>query len=496
MKEDCRMQITEGKMESKSLGRRLSRLRRWEESAATCYPLPATWSASRLIWAILVAGGLATVAHAFPIQRDTLGNGLALLTSEDHHIPIVDLQFTVRAGSAADPAGQDGLANLVSTLLTRGTTTRSATELNRQIEFVGGQLSSAADFDHTTVSINVLAKDLDLALNLLADMALNPAFNDTEVTRARSEIIGQIQQQADDPDVILENTFEHELFGSHPYGHPSIGYDSTVAKLTRAQVLDFYRTWFVPGNCYICAAGDFDTKALKQELTARFGNWNSGPGTRPAIPSVPTPETIPAITEPIGIVINRPEMNQAHVYLGYVGIREGAPDVFSCRLMNYVLGASAFGSRIGDAIRQKRGLAYDARSYFDRRLLTGPFVASTETRTESTQATLTLMVEQLKLMRDSGVTAKELQRAKDYYLGSFPLQYKSTSDRLGALDRIELFHLGLDYLDKYAANVNQVTVADALKAAREHIFPDNYLLVIVGNLTQKDVSLPGLRWEQ
>ena len=245
----------------------------------------------------------------------------------------------------------------------------------------------------------------------------------------------------------------------------------------------------MPNNCYVCAVGDFNAADLKARLAKAFGAWARAPITPIVVPE------IPAIAAPQGIVINRPEMNQAHIYLGHVGIREGAPDVFACRLTNFILGASAFSSRIGNAVRQERGLAYDARSYFDRRLLGGAFIASTETRTESTQATLNLILKQLTDIRAKGLSDKELERARDYYLGSFPLQYESTGDRLGALDRIELCHLGLDYLDTYAANVKKVTTADVLKAAQDHIFPNHYLLVIAGNLTPRDVNLPGLVWK-
>lgn len=437
-----------------------------------------------VVFALVTAG----TARAFPIRSDTLKNGLVMLTSEDHHLPMLQLRMCIRAGSAADPQGQEGLANFVATLLTRGTQTRSAQMLNKQIEFVGGQMWAYADYDHTVVNIRVLARDLPLALDLLTDMVLRPAFSDSEVTRARQEIRGEIKQQQDNPWSVSGNAFGHDLFGASPYGHPVIGYDSTVAQLSRAEIAAFHKTWFVPNNCYFCAAGDFSADSLKAGLEHRLAGWTASP-----VPLVKMPELSP-ITGLHGRVINRPEMNQAYVALGSYGIRENAPDVFACRLMNFVLGGSVFSSKIGNAVREERGLAYDARSGFDRRLLGGSFIATTQTRTDSAQTSINLMVKQMADMREKGISAEELQRAKDYFLGSFPLQYESSGDKLTAMDRIALFGMGLDYLDTYAAKVKAVTQTDALNAARNHVFPDNYIMVVVGNLTSDKLNMPGMVW--
>jgi zinc protease len=436
---------------------------------------------------VLAAAG---TARAFPIRSDTLKNGLVMFTSEDHHLPMVELRMCIRAGSAADPQGQEGLADFTATLLTRGTQTRSAQTLNKEIEFVGGQMWASADYDHTVVNIRVLAKDLPLALDLLTDMVLHPAFSDSETNRAREEIRGDIKHRQDDPGTVSGDAFNHDLFGTSPYGHPGIGYDSTVAQLSRDQIASFHETWFVPNNCYFCAVGDFSTESLKAGLERRLAGWTASP-----VPQVKMPE-LPPITGLHGRVINRPEMSQSYVALGNYGIRENAPDVFVCRLMNFVLGGSVFSSKIGTAVRGERGLAYDARSWFDRRLLGGGFVSTAQTRTDSVQSSINLIIRQLADMREKGITPEDLQRAKDYFLGSFPLQYESSGDKLTAMDRIALFGFGLDYLDTYAAKVKAVTQADVLNAARNHVFPDNYIMVVVGNLTSDKLNMPGMVWQK
>jgi zinc protease len=431
---------------------------------------------------------LVSVGLGFPIARDTLDNGLALLTFEDHHLPMVTMRFVIRAGSAADPADQDGVANLVGTLLTRGTMTRSATSLNQTIEYVGGRLSSGVDFDHTTVSIQALSKDLGLALDLLADMVLSPTFGDTELERARKEILGAIKRQADEPGDLITNEFYRRLFGRHPYGHPVIGYDSTVSGLGRAQTVEDYQRWFAPNNCYLVAAGDFDPAGLRAELARRFGGW-----ARKPVPAIGDPELAP-IARSEGTVIARPDMNQAYIFIGHYGIKEGAPDVFPVRLMNYRLGGAGTSARLGSAIREKRGLAYDARSYFDRRKLTGAFIASTETRTDSALASIEIMLAELKRMRDSGITRSELTFAKDYLLGNFPLDFQGLSDKVWLMDRIELYGMGLDYPDRFADRIGRVTQADVLKAAQDHIFPDRYVIVVVGNIAAEQLPVPGIEW--
>jgi zinc protease len=443
---------------------------------------------ARRIVLILIAA--LSLALSFPIRSDTLENGLLMLTSEDHHLPMVQFGIGIRAGSSADPQGQDGLANLVARLLTRGTLTRTATQLNQAIEYTGGSTYGWADADHTVLGIRVLAKDLDQGLDLLADMILHPAFSDSEITRARQEVRNEIKRGEDDPWTVMSRAFNRDLFGSHPYGRPVNGYDSTVADLNRAQVQGFYETWFVPNNCYFGAVGDFSAESLKVGLQRRLVSWKPKP-----VPALVVPELEP-IRGKRGRVINRPEMNQAFIILGHYGIRENAPDVFACRLMNFILGGSVFSSKIGTAIREERGLAYDARSGFDRRLLGGSFTATTQTRTDSAQTALNLLLKEMAEIRDKGITADELRRTRDYFLGNFPLQYESSWDKANALDRIALFDLGLGYLDRYAAKVKEVTEADILSAARNHVFPDDYVLVVVGNLTPDKLNIPGMAWEK
>lgn len=428
------------------------------------------------------------LALSFPIRSDTLKNGLLMLMSEDHHLPMVQFGIGIRAGSAADPQGQDGLANLVARLLTRGTLSRSATQLNQEVEYIGGSMYASADADHTVIGLRVLAKDIERALDLLADMIMHPAFSDSEVTRARQEVLNEIARGKDDPWTVMSRAFNRDLFGSHPYGHPVNGYDSTVANLGRAQVREFYETWFVPNNCYFGAVGDFPAESLKTGFERRLAGWTARPVPKPVVPE------LAPITGLRGRVINRPEMNQAYIILGHYGIRENAPDVFACRLMNFILGGSVFSSKIGTAIREERGLAYDARSGFDRKLLGGSFTATTQTRTDSALTALNLLAKEMTEIREKGITADELKRTRDYFLGNFPLQYESFWDRTSALDRIALFDLGLDYLDRYAAKVKAVTKEEVVSAARNHVFPQDYVLVVVGNLTDEQLKIPGMVW--
>jgi zinc protease len=381
------------------------------------------------------------------------------------------------------------MANLVSSLLTRGTATRSATALSQEIEFVGGRMGNSADYDHSTLSVRVMAKDLGLALDLLADMTLHPAFAKNEIARAEQEITGEIKRRQDEPGAILEDAFRGRLFRNHPYGHPVIGYDSTVRRLTRPQIMAFYQAWYLPNNCYLIAVGDFSTDSLKAGLAARFAGW-----ARQPVKPISIPRDFAAISRPEAIVITRPDMNQAYIALGHRGIRENSPDVFPTRLMNYVVGAGGSTSRIMKAVRGQRGLAYDARSYFDRRLYDGAFIASTQTRTDSATAAINIILAELNRARDSGIDSSELAKARDFFIGNFPLDFEGMSDKAWIMDRIELFGLGLDYLDKFTDNIRKVTLADCLKAARDHIFPQNYLLVAVGNLTKEDLKLLDLHF--
>jgi zinc protease len=431
---------------------------------------------------------LTSRVQAFPINRDSLDNGLVVLLTEDHKLPMLEIRAVVKTGSVNDPKGREGLANLVSELLIRGTKNRTMDKINTEIEFVGGQLRQFTAKDYSGVNIRVLSKDLDLAVDLLADLMLNSIFPDLEIGKVKKQVVSSIIRTEEEPEEYGSDAFYKLFFPDHPYGHPVVGYTEAVNSITKQDLLEFYQKYYAPNNCFIVAVGDFSRLELLEKIKTKFGRWQ-----KKDIPELKI--TDPGLlAKPKGKIITKKEINQAYIFLGFLGLKENAPDLLPTRVMNFALGASPTSSRIGVNVREKGGLAYDVRSYFERNLYPGVYFFTTQTKTDNTQTAVDKILVEIRKMRESGATQKELDRAKKFYTGNFPLSFDSFSDKIGIVTRIERYQLGLDYLDKFNERIMSLSLEQINQAAKDHLFPNNYLLVIVGNVTEDDVKLENIDW--
>jgi zinc protease len=459
------------------------------QSQATSHKSPRVKSLSAcFLMLILLSFVYAAMVEAFPINRDSLDNGLAILTTEDNKLPMLEIRAVVKAGSVNDPKGKEGLANLVCQLLARGTKNRSTDQINSEIEFVGGELREFADKDNSSINIRILSKDLDLAVDLLADLLQNPTFSDSEIAKAKKEIISSIIRSDEEPDEVGSKAFFQLLFPEHPYGHPVIGYTDAVNSITKQDLISFYQKYYSANNSFIVAVGNFSRSALIEKLQTKFGNW-----LRKDIPELKITNPAP-VTKPEVKIITKPEVNQAYILIGFLGLAENAPDLLATRAMNFVLGASALSSRLGISVREKGGLAYDIGSYFERNLYPGAYIFETQTKTDNTQLAIDKILAEMRKMKESGATKEELENAKKFYTGNFPLTFDSFSDKINLISRIERYQLGLDYMDKFNDRIKNLTLDQVNEAAKNHLFPDNYIMVIVGNVTKDDVKLDNIDW--
>ncbi|HTU02609.1 MAG TPA: pitrilysin family protein, partial [Candidatus Sulfotelmatobacter sp.] len=229
---------------------------------------------SRRLRLWLLAGVLLAMAPmaagAAPLgERRVLPNGVVLLVSERHSVPIVTVSLLLQAGAFLDPADKGGTANLTASLLMQGTATRTATQIKDAIEFVGGSLSVRAGQEVTTVSLAVLSKDLDLGLDLLADVLLHPAFAPDEIERKRAQILAGIRRKHEDPGDLGAEAFDAAVFGSHPYGRPVDGDESTVPRIAREDLVAFHDTYYRPNRVILAAVGDVDSADLARRVESR-----------------------------------------------------------------------------------------------------------------------------------------------------------------------------------------------------------------------------------
>jgi len=414
------------------------------------------------------------------VRKTTLSNGLTLVVAERNQLPIVHLQVLLRAGSSVDTAQQSGLANLTAELLLQGTATQEATQISRRIESVGGSLTSGADLDYTSIHLAVLKKDLPLGMELLADILLNPQFAEPEVSRKIAEMKARLKRMEEEPRQIAQLAFAKSLFRDHPYARPVEGSVATLDQLTRADIQRFFQSYYRPNNAQVTIVGQINLEEAAGILEKVLGGWQAVPIQKPPLTA---PRELP---RPEVVKIDR-SSSQANILWGHLGINRGNPDYYTLLVMNYILGGGGFVSRLMDQIRDNLGLTYGIHSHFEAREFPGAFEISLETRNQNTNQAVAEIMKELKKFLEKGVTATELAEAKAYLTGSFPMRMDTNAKMVKLLSAITFYGLGLDYPEKYPQLINQVTEGEILRAARQYLQPDRFLLVVVGN--QKEIAL-------
>ena len=423
--------------------------------------------------ALLLSGWPVQSAVAAPLaHREVLSNGLTLLVVPRPAIPIVVLRLYLRAGSVLDPLDARGLANLTAELLTRGTARRSGPELDRAIEFVGGSLEADAGRDGTTVSLSVLKKDLELGLDLLAEVLREPSFPQEELGRRVAQIQASIQQAEQNPETVCGRALAGLLYPGHPYAFSTSGTVESVGKLTREQVVSFHRQFYRPDAATMAVVGDVTVDEIRASLRRRLAGWLAPPDALPVVPQAPS---APPVAEK---TITR-ELTQATVYLGRPGIRQDHPDYFPLVIANYILGGGST-SRLYMRVREERGLAYAVYSNLGPSRYGASFVVSLQTRVEGVADAVRLVKAEMARMGKERVEERELDLAKSYLIGSFPLRLDTSGKVAGLLIGIEEHGLGLEYPERFKAEIAKVTAADVERVAARYLDPATFSSVTVG----------------
>jgi zinc protease len=404
-------------------------------------------------------------------------NGMTVVVLEQHFLPIVEVHALVKTGSAQDPPEKAGLANLVASLLDEGTTSRTSKQLAEQIDFVGGALEVKAAEDFTTASVRVLKKDVELGFTLLADILQHPAFLKPEFERIRSQILGEMASDNDDPGHVAMKAFNQLVFHGHPYRWPLNGTEESLNKMTHADVMGFYAREYAPSQIILTIVGDVTAEQVTAFVNTHFGGWKKA---SPLPRSTKSAQPIEKKT----VQLIEKDLTQSNVILGHGGISRTNPDFYAVTVMNYILGAGGFSSRLMDSIRDKQGLVYGIMSHFDARLMPGSFWVNFQTRTEATNQAIQGVLAELKSIREAPVTDQELSEAKSFLIGSFPLRLDSTAKLAQVLAQVEFYGLGFEYFSQYPKWIDRVTKEDVQRVAKQYLYPQRYALVVVGNVAK------------
>jgi zinc protease len=407
-------------------------------------------------------------------------NGMTVLVLEQHFLPIIEIHALIKSGSAQDPPEKAGLANLTASLLEEGTATRSSKQLAEQIDFVGGSLEVSASEDFTTAAARVLKKDAELGFTLLADILLHPAFPRQEFDRVRSQILGEIISDNDDPGHVAMKAFNQLVFHNHPYRWPVNGTEETLSKVTLADVQSFYAKEYLPNQVILVVVGDITVEQATALVETHLGAWKKG------LSPSRTVKKPGAIDKKILRLIEK-DLTQSTIVLGHSGISRTNPDFYAVTVMNHILGAGGFSSRLMDSIRDKQGLAYGIMSHYEARAMPGPFWVNLQTKTETTNQAINGVLAEIKAMREAPVTDQELAEAKSFLMGSFPLRLDSTAKLARMLAQVEFFGLGFEYFNQYPKWIERVTKEDVQRVAKQYLNPQHYALVVVGNIVKAKI---------
>ena len=429
-------------------------------------------SIKRFICVVLLSLPL-SVQAAITIQNWQTPQGARVYFVESHELPILDISVDFPGGSARDPADKPGLAQLTHSLLDQGAGGLTDTEIAHRLADIGAVLGGAFDRDRAGVTLRTLAstREKTAALDMLARVLQQPAFPQAVIKREKQRLISSIREAEADPGTVAEKAFYRTLYGSHPYAHDESGDPAAIEKFGRADLQAFYRTHYSASNAVIALMGDI-SRAEAEAIAVRLA---AGLPTAARLDALP--QAVPA---PVSDVRIAHSSTQSHVLLGAVGMARTDPDFFPLFVGNYVLGGGGFDSRLMKEVRDKRGYAYSAYSYFIPLQVAGPFQLGLQTKLEQTGDALKVARDTVRQFIAEGPSEAELTQAKSNLTGGFPLRIDSNRKILDYLSVIGFYNLPLDYLDTWVSKVNAVDVAAVKQAFARRLDADKLVTVVVG----------------
>jgi zinc protease len=430
--------------------------------------------------------------YQFPrFERAELSNGLGLITINLPGRALVTASLMLPSGAVDEPDELGGVTSLMARAMTEGTAKHDAIELTEASERLGASLHAEAGWDGLSVSVEVPAERLSAALELAAEVAIEPVFPAADVERLRDERLNDLLQAKADPRRRADDGFVETIYApGSTYGRPSGGTEATVPRLDADACRAIHQRRLDPARMTLIVGGDLGAvgEDVRSIVESRFGAW----AANPAADALTEPHTKPARDERIVRLIHRPGAVQTEIRIGHLGVARKIPDFHAVSVMSAILGG-LFNSRLNRKLREEKGYTYGAGAGFDMRRGAGPFAARVAVNTDVTVPATQDMLAELDAMRAAPPTMAELHAARDFLVGVFPLRFETPPAVVGAIAGLLIHDLPMDELDRYRAAIEAVSDADVEKAAREHIDPTRLAVVMVGDA---DAILPALEGAQ
>ncbi len=416
--------------------------------------------------------------HVREIERACLPNGIRIVTEVMPHVRSVSLGVWIGSGSRIERGSENGLSHFIEHMLFKGTRNRSAEDIAKSVDSVGGGLDAFTSKELVSYNTKVLDEHLPFAFDVLSDLVLNPLFREEDIEKEKSVILEEIKMEADQPEFVLHETFIGNFWKGHGLGKPILGTRETVKKFEQNMLSKFYSRVYSPSNILVTAAGNLKHHEITRLVAEKFASLEER--ERPALGSIPLPHA------PI-ILKKKESLEQIHIAMGVPAY----PLAHSCRFPLYVLNTVLGGgmsSRLFQNIREKQGLAYAVYSELNLFSDTGCFTVYAGTGVETAKQVVDSVVREFRQFKEELIGEDELRRAKDHLKGSLMLSLESTSSRMSNLARQELYFKEFLSMDEMLENIEAVTREQVQSIAVEFFKPENIAVAMLGRLSDISVT--------
>jgi len=402
----------------------------------------------------------------------TLGNGVRVITETMPHVRSVSVGIWIGTGSRRETSEQNGISHFIEHMLFKGTTTRSAEDIARSVDSIGGNLDAFTAKEMVCFNTKVLDQHLSLAFDVLADLVLHPMFRPEDIEKEKGVILEEIKMEADSPDYMVHEIFSSNFWRDHPLGKPILGTRETVKRFDRAMIDDYYRAVYAPANLVVTGAGNLTHPRLVDLVREHFESLQPAG----AAPADPVPGTHARIA-----LRNKKALEQVHMCLGVPSYPLPHQERFACYVLNTLLGGG-MSSRLFQNIRERQGLAYAVFSELSPYRDTGCLSIYAGTSLENAPKVVESILKEFRELKQDRVVDEELRRAKDHLKGSLMLSLESTASRMSNLARQEMYFGRFFSLDELMDGIEAVSADDVLRIARTFFEPRSIALTILGNL--------------
>jgi len=413
-------------------------------------------------------------------DKITLDNGMTVFLLEDHELPIINFNLLIPgAGTAFEDRQYEGLSDLITYMLLKGTKTMSADQISEELDFMGATLDGNVTEEYALFRGYCLSEHLDKLVGIAADSLISPAFKEDEFKQEIPRRIDRIATIKDNPSQAAQLYFQKAYFGDHPMGNLAVGNDESFNRLSIDVIKAHYKKYYRPDTSILAVVGNFDSKKLIKLLKNTLGKWER--------PASPTPKlelpSLPKIEGKKFVVIDKPDATQTYFVMGAPGFRNGDPVLPSYRVANTLFGGR-FTSWMVTELRIKRGLTYNARSNYSMWKNGGIVSLASYTQNKNIALMLDITLDLLKKAHTEGFVDTEVQSARNYIMGQFPPTLERAASKARAYVELSFYSLGFDYYNKILSAIEKVTKTQADEAARNFLPQDNYVLVLVGKIEQ------------